>query len=319
MNRFHARVATRPLDGSPEGRRAMYNANKLKIGLFGANCSSGRCPTMVTERWGASWDETLALAQRADDAGIDFMLPIGRWKGYGGETNYNGSTWESITWAAALLASTRRITVLATVHVPLLHPVVACKQMVTADHVGHGRFGLNVVCGWNQDEFEMFGATLLEHDQRYAYAQEWMDVVERLWVEEDEFDFDGKFFQLRGLVSSPRPYGGGRPLLMNAGTSPAGRAFAARNCDVLFCTPPSVGESDTLDTIIQDVHRLGAGNGRYLGAYTIGVVVCRETMEEARSYFEYAAIEQADPGALDAMIRARTRREIDSFCADELG
>jgi hypothetical protein len=61
-------------------RIAMHSSNRLKLGLFGANCSSGRAVTMVPERWSGSWADCLELAQMADDAGIEFMLPIGRWK-----------------------------------------------------------------------------------------------------------------------------------------------------------------------------------------------------------------------------------------------
>jgi hypothetical protein len=49
-------------------RIAMYNRNALKIGLFGANCSSGRSATKVPERWSASWADCLALARLADAA-----------------------------------------------------------------------------------------------------------------------------------------------------------------------------------------------------------------------------------------------------------
>ena len=73
---------------SMDERMAMYNANALKIGVFGANCSSGRSATTVPERWSASWPDCLRLARVADAAGIDFMLPIARWKGYGGETDF---------------------------------------------------------------------------------------------------------------------------------------------------------------------------------------------------------------------------------------
>ena len=76
---------------SMKNRIAMYNGNALKIGLFGANCSSGRSATKVPERWAATWPECLALARLADEAGLDFMLPIARWKGYGGETDFHGS------------------------------------------------------------------------------------------------------------------------------------------------------------------------------------------------------------------------------------
>src|SRR5258707_3569063 len=95
---------------------AMYNANALKIGIFGANCSSGRSATKVPERWSASWPDCLRLARMADEAGIDFMLPIARWKGYGGDTDFHGSTLETITLAVGLLSATGRIAVVGTVH-----------------------------------------------------------------------------------------------------------------------------------------------------------------------------------------------------------
>ena len=124
---------------SMRDRVAMYNSNALKIGIFGANCSSGRSATKVPERWSASWPDCLRLARMADEAGIDFMLPIARWKGYGGETGYQDATLETVTWACGLLAATKRITVFGTVHAPLFHPIIAAKQMVTADHIGEGR------------------------------------------------------------------------------------------------------------------------------------------------------------------------------------
>src|SRR6476619_7112900 len=80
-----------------------------RMRLFGANCSSGRAVTKVPERWSGTWFDNLRLARMADAAGIEFLLPIGRWKGYGGETDYQGATLETITWATALLAATRRI------------------------------------------------------------------------------------------------------------------------------------------------------------------------------------------------------------------
>ena len=125
----------------------------------------------------------------ADDAGIDFLLPIGRWKGYGGDTDYQGTTLETITWATGLLASTKRITVFGTVHAPIFNPVVAAKEMVTADHIGEGRFGLNIVVGWNEGEFDMFGVEQRDHEDRYDYAQEWIDVIKMIWSDREDFDF----------------------------------------------------------------------------------------------------------------------------------
>src|SRR5262252_8868686 len=215
-------------------RIAMHNGNALKIGIFGANCSSGRSATKVPERWSASWADCLRLARLADAAGIDFMLPIGRWKGYGGETDFHGTTLETVTWAAGLLAATARMTVFGTVHAPLFHPLIAAKEFVTADHIGEGRFGLNLVAGWNEGEFEMFGVAQRDHEARYAFAQEWVDVVKRAWAEPGEFSFEGEFFRLAGVRAKPKPHGGTRPIIMNAGSSGTGQGFALRNCDAFF-------------------------------------------------------------------------------------
>ena len=170
----------------------------------------------------------------ADDAGIDFMLPIGRWKGYGGDTDFHGSTLETVTWAAGLLAATERITVFGTVHAPLFNPIIAAKEFVTVDHIGEGRFGINLVVGWNEGEFEMFGVSQREHDARYDFAQEWLDVIKRAWSEHDDFDFAGQYLKLKGVRAFPKPYGDTRPIIMNAGRSGVGQAFALKNCDAFF-------------------------------------------------------------------------------------
>ncbi|CAN0452401.1 unnamed protein product, partial [Phaeothamnion confervicola] len=209
-------------------RLDMYSPHRLKLGMFGANCSSGRSATLVPERWSASWADCRALACMADQAGIDFMLPIGRWKGYGGATDFHGATLETVTWASGLLAATDRITIFGTVHAPLFHPLIAAKEFVTADQIGHGRFGLNLVAGWNEGEFEMFGVAQRDHEARYDYAQEWIDIVKQAWREPGTFEVDGQFFKLKGVRAFPKPFGGSRPIIMNAGSSPTGQAFAMK-------------------------------------------------------------------------------------------
>src|SRR3954452_8528088 len=96
-----------------ERNAILKSGNALKLGLFGSNVSSGRSYVTAPERWVASWENNVRLAQLADDAGLECMVPIARWKGYGGDTNPNGTNFESITWAAGLLAVTKRINVFA--------------------------------------------------------------------------------------------------------------------------------------------------------------------------------------------------------------
>jgi alkanesulfonate monooxygenase SsuD/methylene tetrahydromethanopterin reductase-like flavin-dependent oxidoreductase (luciferase family) len=289
--------------GSLSDRSAMYNANAFKIGLFGANCSSGRSATTLPERWSASWPDCLRLARMADSAGIDFMLPIGRWKGYGGETDFHGTTLETVTWAAGLLASTERITVFGTVHAPLFHPVIAAKEFVTADHIGEGRFGINLVVGWNEGEFDMFGVTQREHDGRYDYAQEWLDVIKRAWSDADDFDFNGRFLQLKAVRAHPKPYGNTHPIIMNAGRSPIGQAFALRNCDAFFtATVDSRSSIEANANKVMEIKGAARSYGRDIDVYTIGQIVCRPTQNEADEYYRYAIIQHADWGAIERML-----------------
>ena len=288
---------------SLKSRIAMHNGNALKIGLFGANCSSGRSATTVPERWSASWPDCLKLARLADDAGLDFMLPIARWKGYGGDTDFHGRSLETITWAVGLLGATRRMTVFGTVHAPLFHPLIAAKEFVTADHIGEGRIGVNIVVGWNEGEFDMFGVQQREHDARYDYAQEWIDIVKQAWTRDGTFDFDGRFFQLKGGRAYPKPYGETRPLLMNAGSSDVGQAFALRNCDAFFVA--TAGSRKSLEgsaVKVNEVKDAAQKLGRDIEVFTVGQVICRPTQQEADDYYQHVNIDNADWGAIDGML-----------------
>jgi alkanesulfonate monooxygenase SsuD/methylene tetrahydromethanopterin reductase-like flavin-dependent oxidoreductase (luciferase family) len=195
------------------------------------------------------------------------------------------------------------MTVFGTVHAPLFHPLIAAKELVTADHVGEGRLGLNLVVGWNEGEFEMFGVSQREHDARYDYAQDWLDAVKRAWSEPDEFDFAGRHFELKGVRAYPKPFGESRPIIMNAGSSTVGQAFALKNCDAFFVA--TSGSRTSLDGNAQKVAEIKAqahALGRDIEVFTVGQVICRASQQEAEDYYRHAIIENADWGAIDGML-----------------
>ena len=272
----------------------LIGGNPLKLGLFGSNCSNGRSYVTVPERWEASWDNNRKLAQMADEVGLECIVPIARWQGYGGATNVNGSSFESIAWACGLLAATQRINAFCTVHVPLIHPIVAAKQMATLDHVGKGRLGVNVVCGWNEDEFQMFGAIKHEHDDRYEQGDEWWSIIERIWSGEPPFDFDGAHYQLAHVQGQPLPYGGQRPLMMNAGSSPGGRRFAIEHSDMHF---DGVRSPEASAPRIAETKAMAHQHGREVQVWTPVGIICRPTQAEANQFIQYL-VENADWGAL---------------------
>ena len=296
----------------PRPLTRMDNGNAFKLGLFALNCSGGLTMTKAPEHWDASWDNNLRVAQMADAAGLEFLLPLGRWRGHFGETNTQESSFETLTWASGLLGATKGLTVFGTLHVALVHPVFAAKQMVTADHIGKGRFGLNIVAGWNELEFAMFGQDLRAHDERYVYAQEWATIAKRIWSEATPFDFTGQYFDLHNVRGEPKPYGGGRPLLMSAGSSPAGRRFAAEHADCLFMVIHDV------DRLKQDVADLRALAGRDAGVFASSHLIARPTRREAQEYHRYIVHEMGDWEGAEYMMSVRISGGSQSTPADKV-
>ena len=266
----------------PPRNAALLCENALKLGLFGANCSGGRTYATIPEPWVASWENNLQLARLADEFGIECMVPIARWKGYPGDARDERDQLRVDHLGRGLLASTRRINVFCTVHVSLFHPLIAAKQMATADHIGQGRLGLNIVCGAIEDEFRMFGVAMLEHDDRYVQGEEWWSIVRRIWAGLAPFDFDGAYYHLRGVEGAPGPYGGQMPLVMNAGSSPAGRAFAIRHSDLHFDGVRVPEESAEPDR--RDAGDCAQATGRAVQVWTPVGIICRPTRREADEY-----------------------------------
>lgn len=273
----------------------------FQLGLFSANTESGLAITTAPERWRATWDNNVRLALLADEVGIDFMLPVARWTNWGPDSDFHSSALDPLSWAVGLLARTQRIRVFSTVHTAFHHPVVAAKQLATADQISSGRAGLNIVAGWHAPEYEMFGLSLPEdHDTRYALAQEWWEVVSRIWSSDDPFDHKGRFFDLHQVTGDPKPYNGHRLPIINAGSSKQGRSFAARNADRAFTVVS--GPEDGAEVVSQ-VRAEAREHGREVGVFTIGHVVCRPTKREAEEFLHYYADDHADWPAVDEVMR----------------
>jgi alkanesulfonate monooxygenase SsuD/methylene tetrahydromethanopterin reductase-like flavin-dependent oxidoreductase (luciferase family) len=281
-----------------DGSRAchpLFGPNRFKLGIFSANCDGGLTMSLAPERWQANWDDIVAMTQIADEAGLEFILPVAKWRGYQGKANIYGKSFETLTHGAALSALTRRIAIFSTVHVPIVSPAFGAKAIATIDHISHGRAGLNIVCGWNQAEFDLHGVTI-EQDTRYDYGLEWFQVWSKMLQGGPEFDWNGRFFRLNHLHTNPvsvqRPW----PVVMSAGFSPRGRDFAAQAADALFL---NVTELDQVPALLADVEQHTARYGRRIGVFTMGHVVCRPTRQEAEDFFHYFAEEMADTDGQD--------------------
>lgn len=275
--------------------------NRFKLGLFNANCDGGFAVSTAPERWRAEWDDIVAISLMADEAGVDFILPVAKWRGLGGEADSLGRSFETLTHSAAIGALTKRIGMFVTVHAPIMSPAFAAKAVATIDHVTHGRVGLNIVCGWNQDEFGVHGHTI-DAERRYDQGLEWFQVYAKLLEGGPVFDWDGDFYHLQGLTTNPLTVQKPRPPIMSAGFSHRGRDFAAQAADLLFT---SVSNLERAPAIVASVHDYAARHGRHIDVYTSSHIVCRKTRREAEEFYHYFANEKADLAAIAHMRRQK--------------
>jgi len=281
----------------------LFSDNRLKLGIFATNVSSGCAITTAEEAYELNWPNTLSIAEIADRHGYEALVPVARWKGFGGKSNFNGTNFETYTWAAGLAQATKNIAVLTTSHVPTVHPIMAAKQATTVDHISNGRFALNVVCGWFRPELEMFGAPLMEHDMRYEYAAEWIDIVKMLWTRQEEFDYEGKFLRIKKGFAMPKPLQRPFPPLMNAGASGRGQQFAAKYADMAFI---HIDANDLERTrgVVEAYRRLAREeHGREIQIWCGAPVTQRDTLKEAQEFVHYYVVEKGDDVAVDNLLR----------------
>lgn len=278
--------------------------NRLKLATFATNMRGSVTLANVEGKVQASWEESLRLAQHADRIGFDAVIPVMRWRGFGGKWNLSDRTFDPFTWATAVLASTKRVMSFATVQVPVIHPVMAAKMLVTADHVSGGRMGVNITAGWFPEEFAMFGLKQREHADRYAYADEWTTLLKKLWTSDERFDFNGEYLQAIDAFSDPHPLQDPYPLVMNAGTSGPGRDFAGKHSDLIFA---SLQNMETARREIAEIKQNAMEKyGREVRVFGRVHIVCRPTEKEAQEYFRWVHRDNADIAAIETLLAGVT-------------
>ena len=156
--------------------------------------------------------------------------------------------------AAVIAAQTSRLGVVATLSTLGYPPFLLARLCATIDHIAQGRFGWNIVTSGEDAAAQNFGLDkITEHDLRYEMADEYVELVGRLFGSWDAdavvldrqtgtyadpakvrtVDFNGRFYRCRGpLNTAPLPHG--RPVYVQAGGSPRGRDFAARHADSII-------------------------------------------------------------------------------------
>ena len=279
----------------------IFNDNRLKLGVFGLN-GPGTVMTRHPDRFVPTWQASLEVAQMADRAGFEAVVPYSRWKPFGDASHITGATLDTFAWAAGVGALTSRCGVFSTCHTPTLHPLVVAKQGATIDHITGGRLSLNVVVGWFIPEMETFGVDAAAHDDRYDQADEWITALKRLWTETEEVDVEGRWIKVRGGVAMPKPLQKPLPPIMNAGSSERGRQFAAKHADVAYVVI-SNDDPAAIRAQVESYKRLAReAHGREMQVWAYGLVIQRDSVDEAQAAFDDYAVACADEPSIDVFV-----------------
>ncbi len=287
---------------------AAARENPLMLGLFIPIQSGGWSPSHLPRGIDWRFPYNLRLTKRAEALGFDLVFGQAQWlgcDGYGGKTRYRAESLDAFMVAAGLASATSRIILISTLHILYgpLHPLHIARFGATIDHMAGGRWGLNVVTGFAPEEFTMFGMAPIEHDKRYEMAGEFTEMMETLWRSSGNVTVDGRYWSMKDAFVSPKPRHG-RPIMVNAASSPAGLEYAARYADMIFVTSPGGAEIgaalDTLPALIADVKARGRRYGRDVATIVNPMIVCRETEQEARAFFD-AIVAEADDEAVDRL------------------
>ncbi len=287
-------------------------AKNIHIGAFisgtGWNVASWRHPDAIPNA-SVNYDYLKSLVKKAEKGKMDFVF-FGDGLFISEKSHPNFLVrFEPLTLISALARETRNIGLAATLSTSFSEPYNAARQFASIDHLSSGRAGWNVVTSALDGTQNNFGSKqLLEHDLRYEMAAEYVDVVKGLWDswEEDAFirdketgvffnkdkmhslNHEGEFFSVQGPLNIDRSEQG-QPVIFQAGTSKAGRAFGARYAEAIFMPRCSLEEAQE---IYADIKNQAAEFGRspddILILPELGPIIGR-TQEEAEAKYQQIA------------------------------
>jgi alkanesulfonate monooxygenase SsuD/methylene tetrahydromethanopterin reductase-like flavin-dependent oxidoreductase (luciferase family) len=200
---------------------------------------------MIEGQEGVSWPQWVALARASEEAGLEALFRSDHYRGFHGGTGGSLDAWATICALAPLTERLRLGTLVSPA--TFRHPSVLARMVVTADHVSGGRVELGLGAGWHEPEHVEFGFPFETTRDRIARFAEQLEIVHRSWTEE-EFDFEGQFYELRGCRAQPKPLA--KPNVIVGGSAKPGTAGpAARFADeynTIFCPPEEVARRRAL-------------------------------------------------------------------------
>jgi pyrimidine oxygenase len=258
----------------------------VELGIFVPIGNNGWIISTNSPQYLPSFELNRSVTLRAEAYGFDFALSMIKLHGFGGKTQFWDHNLESFTLMAALAAITKRIGIYATAATLTLPPAIVARMAATIDSISGGRFGINLVTGWQKAEYSQMGLWPGEahFKNRYEYLGEYTQIMRELW-ETGCSDFKGRFFQMDHCVLSPRPQS--QVKLICAGQSEAGMEFSARYADMNFCIAKGTNTPRAIGPTIERLHAATARYGREVGAYLLLTCIIDDTDASAMAKWEH--------------------------------
>lgn len=276
----------------PDSPLSQIVEQPLMLGLFLPTQNGGFSQSLYPRSTEWSFDYNRKLVSIAEMAGFDFAFSLQQWVrkgGWGGEMKYRENFLDPFVTTVGLTAVTKRMVFISTVHVLYgnLHPLYMARFAATADHIAKGRFGINVVTGYDAREPQMFGMGRPDHDVRYLQADEYAAIMEDLWAGEENLTFNGKWYNLDQAYISPKPCYG-RPVMVSASASPAGFEYAAKHSDIVFTSSrsgaPYEKAMNSIPSITAEIRDAYKKTGRVGKSIIFPMIICKPTHAEAIEY-----------------------------------
>jgi alkanesulfonate monooxygenase len=229
------------------------------------------------EPYDASWNRNKALVLEAERLGYDSVLVAQHTVNPHDPTRDQLEAWTS---SAALAALTSRIEIIAAIKPYLYHPVVLAKMAQQIEHISGGRFAINLVNAWNRPELERAGIGFPEHDERYAYGAEWIEVVAAL-LRGEAVSPQGHNFRIDDYRLLPADPFRARPRIYVGGESEPARQLVAAHGDTWFINGQP---HDDVARLIADVSARPRPAGHAALRFGLSAfVIARETQSQAEA------------------------------------
>lgn len=303
---------------------------RIRFNAFDMNCVAHQSPGLWRHPQDQShrykelgyWTELAKLLERGRFDGIFIADVLGIYDIYGGNDiaalrqGAQVPVADPLLLVSAMAAVTEHLGFGITTGTGFEHPFPFARRLSTLDHLTNGRLGWNVVTGYLPSAAANMGESEhLDHDERYNHADEYLEVLYKLWEgswEDDAVVRDraqgiyvdpakvhhighvGKHFTVPGIhLSEPSPQR--TPVIYQAGASPRGVTFAAENAEAIFVAAPSKRVLAQTVSRIRDALET-AGRDRYAARiYALATIITDATDEAAQrkhdEYRSYASVE----------------------------